>query len=108
MIFFMLLNIITFPSTMHGSTLKMIFLILGVGIREPSMMKMYHSRFISFLNLQFNAEIESYIKEEIGMMPYIRPGCPVDLRKGRKAVNFFNPIEKGISSALIRAIKQQK
>ncbi|MGB9979615.1 NAD(P)/FAD-dependent oxidoreductase [Methanobacterium sp.] len=81
------------------------FLIFGVGIKEPSTMKMYHSKFLSFLNSQFNAQIESYVKEEIGMMPNVMPGCPVNLGMGRilftgEAANFLNPIGEGISSAL--------
>jgi len=81
------------------------FLIFGVGVREPAVMKKYHSRFISFLNLQFNAEIESCVKEEVGIMPCVMPGCPVDLGKGRillagEAANFLNPIGEGISIAL--------
>lgn len=82
------------------------FLIFGVGIREPSMMKMYHSKFLSFLNSKFNAQIESHVKEEIGIMPYILPGCPVDLGRGRvlfagEAANFLNPMGEGISGALV-------
>ena len=81
------------------------FLIFGVGIREPAKMKMYHSKFISFLNLQFNAEIESCVKGEVGIMPCVMPGCPVNLGAGRilfagEAANFLNPIGEGISSAL--------
>ena len=80
-------------------------LILGVGIKEPALMKMYHSRFLSFLNSQFNARIESCVKEEVGIMPSVMPGCPVDLGIGRvlfagEAANFLNPIGEGISSAL--------
>lgn len=82
------------------------FLIFGVGVREPAVMKMYHSQFLSFLNLQFNAEIESCVKGEIGIMPRIMPGCPVDLGKGRvlfagEAANFINPMGEGISGALV-------
>ncbi len=81
------------------------FLIFGVGIREPDKMKMYHSKFISFLNLQFNASIELCVKEEVGIMPSIVPGCPVNLGRGRvlfagEAADFLNPIGEGISSAL--------
>jgi len=81
------------------------FLIFGVGIKEPALMKMYHSRFLSFLNSQFNAQIESCVKEEVGIMPSVMPGCPVDLGIGRvlfagEAANFLNPIGEGISSAL--------
>ena len=81
------------------------FLIFGVGIREPAKMKMYHSKFISFLNLEFNAEIESCVKGEVGIMPRVMPGCPVNLGVGRilfagEAANFLNPIGEGISSAL--------
>lgn len=81
------------------------FLIFGVGVKEPAMMKMYHSRFFSFLNSEFNARIESCVKEEVGIMPSVTPGCPVDLGIGRvlfagEAANFLNPIGEGISSAL--------
>ncbi|MEN6292471.1 MAG: NAD(P)/FAD-dependent oxidoreductase [Methanobacterium sp.] len=80
-------------------------LILGVGVKEPSLMKMYHSRFLSFLNSQFNAKIESCVKEEVGIMPTVTSGCPVNLGTGRilfagEAANFLNPIGEGISSAL--------
>ena len=81
------------------------FLIFGVGIQEPATMKMYHSRFLSFLNSKFNVKIESCVKEEIGIMPGVMPGCPLDLGTGRilfagEAANFLNPIGEGISSAL--------
>lgn len=81
------------------------FLIFGVGVKEPAKMKMYHSRFLSFLNSEFNARIESCVKEEVGIMPSVMPRCPVDLGTGRvlfagEAANFLNPIGEGISSAL--------
>ena len=81
------------------------FLIFGVGVKEPATMKIYHSKFLSFLNSKFNAKIESYVKEEVGIMPNIMPGCPVNLGTGRilfagEAANFLNPIGEGISSAL--------
>ena len=81
------------------------FLIFGVGVKEPAKMKMYHSKFISFLNSKFNAKIESYVKEEIGIMHSVIPGCPINLGMGRilfagEAANFLNPIGEGISSAL--------
>ncbi len=81
------------------------FLIFGIGVKEPATMKTYHSRFLSFLKSQFNAQIESCVKEEIGIMPVIMPGCSVDLGIGRilftgEAANFLNPIGEGISSAL--------
>ncbi len=81
------------------------FLIFGVGVKEPAKMKMYHSEFLSFLNSKFNAKIESCVKEEVGIMPNVIPGCPVNLGTGRilfagEAANFLNPIGEGISSAL--------
>lgn len=81
------------------------FLIFGVGVKEPAKMKMYHSKFLSFLNSKFNAKIESCVKEEVGIMPSVMPGCPVNLGTGRilfagEAANFLNPIGEGISSAL--------
>lgn len=81
------------------------FLIFGVGIKEPATMKMYHSRFFSFLNSKFNVKIESCVKDEVGIMPGVMPGCPLDLGTGRilfagEAANFLNPIGEGISSAL--------
>ena len=81
------------------------FLIFGVGVKEPAKMKMYHSKFLSFLNSKFNAKIESCVKEEVGIMLNIMPGCPVNLGTGRilfagEAANFLNPIGEGISSAL--------
>lgn len=82
------------------------FLIFGVGVKEPAMMKIYHSRFLEFLSLQFNAKIESCVKEEIGIMPYIKPRCPVDLGRSKvlfagEAANFLNPMGEGISGALV-------
>lgn len=81
------------------------FLIFGVCVKEPAKMKMYHSKFLLFLNSKFNAKIESCVKEEIGIMPNVTPGCPVNLGAGRilfagEAANFLNPIGEGISSAL--------
>lgn len=86
------------------------FLIFGVGVKETSNMEIFHSRFISFLCSNFNLKIDSLLKREIGIMPYILPGCPVNLGTGRilfagETANFLNPIGEGISAALLSGLK---
>ncbi|AXV39851.1 NAD(P)/FAD-dependent oxidoreductase [Methanobacterium sp. BAmetb5] len=81
------------------------YLIMGVGVQDPSLMKTYHSRFLSFLKTNHNAQIDSIVKEEVGIMPHITPEFQVDLGKGRvffagDAANLLNPLGEGISSAL--------
>lgn len=85
------------------------FLIFGVGVKETGDMKIFHSKFISFLRSNFNLKIDSILKKEVGIMPSIKPGCPVDLGKGRilfagETANFLNPIGEGISSALLTGL----
>ena len=81
------------------------FLIMGVVVKNPSLMEMYHSRFVSFLKSHYNAHIESIVKTEVGIMPYITPEFSFYLGKGRvlfagEAANLLNPMGEGISSAL--------
>lgn len=81
------------------------YLIMGVGVKDSSLMKNYHSRFLNFLKSNYNAQIASFIKEEIGIIPEIKPGFQVNLGKGRvlfagDAANFLNPLGEGISCAL--------
>jgi flavin-dependent dehydrogenase len=80
------------------------FLIIGVGVKNPSLMKKYHSRFVSFLKSRYNAHITSIVKTEIGIMPQITPEFPFYPGKGRvlfagEAANLLNPMGEGISCA---------
>lgn len=80
-------------------------LIIGVGVKNASMMKSYHSKFLSFLKSHYNAQIGKPEKMEVSIIPEIRPGYTVDLGEGRvlfagDAANFLNPMGEGISSAL--------
>jgi len=80
-------------------------LIIGVGVKNASMMKSYHSKFLSFLKSHYNAQIGKPEKVEVGIIPLIRPGYTVDLGEGRvlfagDAANLLNPMGEGISSAL--------
>jgi geranylgeranyl reductase family protein len=82
------------------------FLVFGVGVKEAALIKSYHSRFLSFLASEFNAKIQSCVRGEIGILPYIMKGYNTDLGEGRvlfagEAANFLNPMGEGISSALI-------
>jgi flavin-dependent dehydrogenase len=81
------------------------YLIIGVGVKDASKMKEYHSSFVSYLESNFNLKIESVEREETGLMPHIRQGFNVDLGKGRvlfagEAANLLNPLGEGISIAL--------
>ncbi|HEY0196829.1 MAG TPA: NAD(P)/FAD-dependent oxidoreductase [Methanobacterium sp.] len=81
------------------------YLIIGVGVKNASQMKSYHSKFVSFLKSHYNAQIEPPEKEEVGIIPEIRPSYTVDLGEGRvlfagDAANLLNPMGEGISSAL--------
>jgi len=81
------------------------YLIIGVGVKNTSLIKTYHSRFVSFLQSHYHAQIETCEKEETGMMPEIQAGFQVDLGKGRvllagDAAGLLNPMGEGISSAL--------
>ncbi len=80
-------------------------LILGVAVKETNKIKPYYSRFLSFLTSKFDAQIESFVKAELGMMPQVSSDYNIDLGKGRilfagEAANFLNPIGEGISIAL--------
>ncbi|KAF5059156.1 Protein CbrA [anaerobic digester metagenome] len=82
------------------------FLVFGVGVKEVSLIKNYHSRFLSFLASEFNAKIQSSVRGEIGILPCVMPGYGTDLGNGRvlfagEAANFLNPMGEGISGALI-------
>ncbi len=81
-------------------------LIFGVGVKEASLIKDYHSVFLSFMASKFNAKIQSFVKGEIGLLPCIMQGYNLDLGRGRilfagEAAGFLNPMGEGISSALI-------
>jgi flavin-dependent dehydrogenase len=81
------------------------YLIMGVGVKDASLIKHYHSKFVSYLKSQHNAHIGPFEKEEVGLMPHINPDFEVELGKGRvlfagDAAHLLNPIGEGISSAL--------
>jgi len=81
------------------------YLIMGVGVKDASLMKHYHFKFVSYLKTHHDARILSEEKEEVGLMPHITPDFRVDLGKGRvllagDAANLLNPMGEGISSAL--------
>lgn len=81
------------------------YLVIGVGVKNASGMKNYHHKFLSFLKSRYKAQIRSVEKEEISIIPEIRPGFNVDLGKGRilfsgDAAHLLNPMGEGISSAL--------
>jgi geranylgeranyl reductase family protein len=81
------------------------YLIFGVSVKDTSKIKYYYSKFIEYMKLEHNAEIEKQYKAEKWIMPHIFPGCPVDYGKGRvlfagETAGFLNPMGEGISSAL--------
>nr|WP_319373370.1 NAD(P)/FAD-dependent oxidoreductase [uncultured Methanobacterium sp.] len=81
------------------------YLIIGVGVKDASLMKHYHSKFVSYLKSHYHARISPFEREEVGLMPYITPEFPVNLGKGRvifagDAAHLLNPMGEGISSAL--------
>ncbi|EKF86172.1 NAD(P)/FAD-dependent oxidoreductase [Methanobacterium formicicum] len=81
------------------------YLVMGVGVKDASLMKHYHSKFVSYLKSHYHARIGPFKKEEVGLMPYITPEFQVNLGKGRvlfagDAAHLLNPMGEGISSAL--------
>ncbi|MCK9150422.1 NAD(P)/FAD-dependent oxidoreductase [Methanobacterium alcaliphilum] len=81
------------------------YIIIGVGVKDASKKKDYHSCFVSYLKTNYNLKIESFEKAETGLMPHIQPNFRTDLGKGRilfagDAANLLNPLGEGISSAL--------
>ncbi len=81
------------------------YLIMGVGVKDASLMKHYHSKFVSYLKSHYHARISPFEREEVGLMPYITPEFQVNLGKGRvlfagDAAHLLNPMGEGISSAL--------
>ncbi len=81
------------------------YLIIGVAVKDASLMRYYHSKFVSYLKTHHNARILSEEKDEVGLMPHITPDFRVDLGKGRvllagDAANLLNPMGEGVSIAL--------
>ena len=80
-------------------------LVLGVSSPEPKELEAYYRRFTAYMEERHGLRLEETIRGEKWLMPRVRPGCPVELGRGRvlfagEAAGFLNPMGEGISAAL--------
>lgn len=80
-------------------------LVLGVSSPEPKELEAYYRRFTAYMEECHGLRLEETIRGEKWLMPRVRPGCPVELGRGRvlfagEAAGFLNPMGEGISAAL--------
>lgn len=80
-------------------------LVLGVSSAEPEKIEGYYRRFLAYMEERCGLRLEETVRGEKWLMPHIRPGCPVELGRGRalfagEAAGFLNPMGEGISAAL--------
>jgi flavin-dependent dehydrogenase len=81
------------------------YIILGVADIDASNLYSYHSNFYNYMASNFNGKLTETEKSEKWVMPYVSPGCHVDLGKGNilfagETAGFLNPMGEGISSGL--------
>ena len=65
----------------------------------------YYQRFLSYMKENHGLCLKKKIREERWLMPQIKPGCPIDLGRGRvffagEAAGFLNPMGEGISAGM--------
>lgn len=58
-------------------------LVLGVSAKETALIPAFYESFIRYMKDRHGLHITEQLKEEKWLMPHIRPGCSVDLGKGR-------------------------
>lgn len=80
-------------------------LVLGVSSPDPSELGDCYRRFLAYMEECHGLHLEEELRGEKWLMPRVRPGCPVELGRGRvlfagEAAGFLNPMGEGISSAL--------
>lgn len=80
-------------------------LVLGVSVKDPTNIKMYYERFITYMQEQHSLSIKKQIKAEKWLMPHIRPKCNIDFGVGRilfagEIAGFLNPMGEGISAGM--------
>ena len=80
-------------------------LVLGVSAADPREIDGYYRRFLAYMGERWGLRLEETLRGERWLMPRVRPGCPVELGRGRvlfagEAAGFLNPMGEGISAAL--------
>ena len=80
-------------------------LVLGVSVKDMSMIGHYYERFIAYMKEKYHLHIDRQIKSEKWLMPHIRPGCRVDYGAGRvlfagEIAGFLNPMGEGVSAGM--------
>ena len=80
-------------------------LVLGVSVKDMSMIKHYYERFIAYMEEKHHLRIYRQTKSEKWLMPHIHPGCRVDYGVGRvlfagEIAGFLNPMGEGVSAGM--------
>ena len=80
-------------------------LVLGVSAAEPEKLAGCYRRFIAYMEQKHGLRQGEPLRRDKWLMPRVRPGCPLELGRGRvlfagEAAGFLNPMGEGISSAL--------
>ncbi len=80
-------------------------LVLGVAVKDRNNFNHYYTRFISYMEKNYDLKIEKQIKVDKWIMPHIRPDYTIDYGVGRilfagEIAGFLNPMGEGISSAM--------
>ena len=80
-------------------------LVIGVSVKDMSMIKHYYERFIAYMEEKHHLRIYRQTKSEKWLMPHIRPGCRVDYGVGRvlfagEIAGFLNPMGEGVSAGM--------
>lgn len=81
------------------------YIILGVSMKDTSMIKEYYRNFIEYMEKRHSLCIDKQIHEEKWLMPLVEPRCNIEYGKERllfagEVAGFLNPMGEGISGAL--------
>lgn len=80
-------------------------LVLGVAVKNPSLIPAYYQRFLAYMKKHCGLRIDKEIRAEKWLMPHIRSGCDVHYGVGQiffagEVAGFLNPMGEGISAAM--------
>ena len=80
-------------------------LVLGVSVRDPRKIPVYHAKFLDYMRERHGLSITRQIKWEKWLMPHIRKDFSIDCSIGSvffagEIAGFLNPMGEGITAAL--------